>query len=181
MFWKSSAEIPHFISIKQKTWLQHTTPVSDWPIYKKNLETTWPIRTKLCRNDVWKVLSKNPYFVTKAQKHAVIVTFCHVELPPLNIYSFWRKNLSRCLRDWKLSVTNTVVGNVTILSIYGAVSCVCQSNLEYPEWNSIRSNCSVLKLAWASVTHQVNPLLINMLLIWECWHTGLPMSVCALS
>jgi hypothetical protein len=170
MFWKSSAEIPHFISIKQKTWLQHTTPVSDWPIYKKNLETTWPIRTK-----------KGMMFGKSSLKHAVIVTFCHVELPPLNIYSFWRKNLSRCLRDWKLSVTNTVVGNVTILSIYGTVSCVCQSNLEYPEWNSIRSNCSVLKLAWASVTHQVNPLLINMLLIWECWHTGLHMLVCALS
>lgn len=29
MFWKSSAEIPHFISIKQKTWLQHTTAISD--------------------------------------------------------------------------------------------------------------------------------------------------------
>jgi len=59
MYVKFSTKIDDFVEISDTTWPPEAIQVSDLSNTKKNLllgNLTWQIETKLCMNDVWKVL-----------------------------------------------------------------------------------------------------------------------------
>ena len=58
IYGRSFTKFPLFVLIRQQIWPPLAILVSDWLIFKKSPETTWPNGTKRGRNHPWQVLYK---------------------------------------------------------------------------------------------------------------------------